>query len=154
MSIFGVMELLGGYKDEHMNMETVHTGGGIYILQGDVKSKDGKDILVIVGEEDNIVVTKGSQLHEGAPAFISEKIYNDAEIAEKYYYGYEGDLQIAMVYRDSNDRLVLDWETASSLFDYTTIEAIMRVAKDWWDKIDKLHGWGKYSKGDDTNGKT
>lgn len=111
-------------------LSVVNTGGSVLALEGDIKDLKGNDILVIVSQEGDVIATQKNPYHrEFYYDYISSSVYNDRQIGEQYYWGYEYDLQVLLGYYSKTEFTFN--ETAIKLFGETVLEELNEAVIDF-----------------------
>ncbi|WNW25104.1 hypothetical protein RS399_04095 [Bacillus inaquosorum] len=115
-------------------LSVVNTGGSVLALEGDIKDLKGNDILVIVSQEGDVIATQKNPYHrEFYYDYISSSVYNDRQIGEQYYWGYEYDLQVflqVLLGYCSKKEFTFN-ETAIKLFGETVLEELNEAVIDF-----------------------
>jgi len=104
-------------ENKFPSWEVTHTGGGIFLIRKNFKSKDENDIMVSIGEE-NVVIVKHKDHKNCKPfCFASMKEYKKNE---EYYW--ENAYEHEMVLIDES--LKID-ERAKKIFSLETLNEII-----------------------------
>lgn len=109
---------------EHVRI--FNSGGGVPLADGNITSRDGSPVYVVLDEEGNIVVNRRNPNHNYPNEYIDQQTYDDEVLGEQYYWGNEYDLQETLAKREGEKYFIN--ALALKLFSEDVLDGLIKAS--------------------------